>query len=199
VSDFLPIDVFLDGEIVARVEFPWRRGDFDVDGQLSAADIDLLSAAVRRGQYDRYFDLNTDGIVDQTDRELWVHDRFHTYYGDADLNGRFESADLVSVLAAGEYENPLVLNSGWQAGDWDGDGKFLTTDLVVALQDGGFEAEARLRHAVPESWPARESLLLASGVVLLITRRRYSAARSARQWQARGGRDETDGVPGVMW
>jgi hypothetical protein len=170
IPDFLSIDLLLEGQIVARVEFPWRLGDFDEDGTLSAADIDLLSAAIRRGEYDPYLDLTRDGTLDESDREVWVHDRRDTYYGDADLNGRFESGDLVVVLTAGEYEDEVARNSNWKTGDWNNDAEFSSSDLVLALQDGGYELGARLPRTVPEVWPALSVPLW--GVTLLVVARR---------------------------
>jgi hypothetical protein len=74
-----------------------------------------------------------------------------TYFGDADLDGQFNSSDLVLVLAAGEYEDDLAMNSGWASGDWDGDGDFTTGDLIEALAHGGYErAAAAAGAAVPE-------------------------------------------------
>ena len=64
---------------------------------------------------------------------------FHTYFGDANLDGEFNSTDLVAVLAAGEYEDGIESNSGWSEGDFDGDGEFTSSDLITALADGGYE------------------------------------------------------------
>jgi hypothetical protein len=130
-------------------------GDFTGNEVLDAADIDLLSVEVRAGTNDADFDLNSDSLVDQSDRTFWVHDLKQTYFGDADLNGEFESADLVRVLGFGEYEDDVDANSTWLDGDWDGDGDFTSGDLVLALGDGGYEAGPRAA-AVPEPstlWP----------------------------------------------
>jgi hypothetical protein len=70
------------------------------------------------------FDLNGDAVVDQRDLGVWVHDLMNTYFGDANFDGEFSSLDLVSVLAAGQYEDGIVSNSGWESGDWDGNGNF---------------------------------------------------------------------------
>ncbi len=74
-----------------------------------------------------------------------------TYFGDANLDGEFNTGDLVSVLSAGQYEDTVPQNSQWATGDWDGDGEFRTSDLVVALADGGFEQGPRAAvSVVPE-------------------------------------------------
>jgi hypothetical protein len=81
-------------------------GDFDRDGQLTAADIDLLSAQV--GQADVTFDLDGDGAVAQADRVVWVRDLAESFFGDADLDGSVAFGDFV-VLSAG-YRSPR----GWR-------------------------------------------------------------------------------------
>ncbi|MCA9172596.1 MAG: hypothetical protein KDB23_33255, partial [Planctomycetales bacterium] len=69
-----------------------------------------------------------------------------TYFGDANLDGEFNSADLINVFQAGQYEDAFSANSTWSTGDWNGDGEFTTSDFVVAFQDGGYEKGPR--HAV---------------------------------------------------
>ncbi len=59
--------------------------------------------------------------------------------GDANNDGLFNTADLVAVLTAGEYEDGIEGNSVWEEGDWNGDGDFDTGDLVYALQAGTYE------------------------------------------------------------
>ena len=49
-------------------------GDFDADGKLTAADIDILSAAVRGENAVALHDLNADGQVDLVDRVFWVRE-----------------------------------------------------------------------------------------------------------------------------
>jgi hypothetical protein len=126
-----------------------RPGDFDTDGALGATDIDLLSAQVRAVSTDPDYDLNGDGAVDDLDRGVWVHELKRTHFGDADLDGEFASPDLVQVLASGQYEDDVALNSTWGTGDWSGDGEFASGDLVLALADGGYDARPRRALAVP--------------------------------------------------
>jgi hypothetical protein len=63
--------------------------------------------------------------------------------GDSNLDGVFDSGDLVLVFQNGQYEDLIASNSGWADGDWDGDGDFTTSDLVVAFQSGSYVAAAR--------------------------------------------------------
>ncbi len=114
------------------------RGDFDQDGVVSPTDIDLLFAAISTQQPDSAFDLNGDMVVDLEDRDTMVHEIIGTYYGDANLDGAFNSSDLVSVFRSGGYEDEIPGNSTWESGDWNGDGEFNSTDLVLAFRDGGY-------------------------------------------------------------
>jgi hypothetical protein len=124
-------------------------GDFDLDGELTAVDMDLLSGAVLANDDNTFFDLNADALVDQTDRGIWVRDLKFTWFGDANLDGEFNSGDLVVVLASGKYEQDV--DSEWSSGDFDGNGRSDSGDLVVALSDGGYELGPRAAvQAVPE-------------------------------------------------
>ena len=126
-------------------------GDYDGDGLLDAADLDALSAAVRRGDSSPIYDLNNDAGVDDADRKEWVEVLKNTWFGDADLNGEFNSSDLVFVLIAGKYETGDSGN--WGDGDFNGDGIVNTSDLVTALVGGGYELGPRAAtsaSAIPE-------------------------------------------------
>jgi hypothetical protein len=139
-------------------------GDFDGDRHLTLTDVDQLAMAIRNAVADPKFDFTHDGVVTLADQESWVHDLKHTWFGDADLNGEFNSADLVQVLAAGKYEAPQGAIS-WYEGDWNADGLFNSTDLVDALADGGYEQGPRLpAAAVPEP----SGLLLVAGPLPLV-------------------------------
>jgi hypothetical protein len=147
-------------------------GDLDGDFSLTAADIDLLAAQLRTGSDDRRFDLDADGLIDVDDLQTLVHELFNTYFGDSNLDGQFNTADVVHVLASGEYEDGVVMNSSWSTGDWNGDGEFSSSDLVVALADGGFEQGPRAAvQAVPEPMSAL-MFCLGCCVLTLVCRRR---------------------------
>jgi hypothetical protein len=126
-------------------------GDFDEDGDLDWDDLGILTVQLRRGSNNPVFDLSDNGTSDMEDRGIWIKDLKMSWFGDANLDGEFNSSDLVSVLSAGEYEDGVEGNSGWATGDWDGDGDFSSADLVVALADGGYEQGPRAAvNAVPE-------------------------------------------------
>ncbi len=117
------------------------KGDFNGDGVCDASDIDVLAMAIRDGDTNGKYDLNGDGSVNSTDHSYLVRDIKSTWIGDADLNGEFNSADLVVLLAAGAYE--ANIEAGWAAGDFDGNGLVNASDLVAALSDGGYEQGPR--------------------------------------------------------
>lgn len=145
-------------------------GDYDGDAMLTAADIDLLNAEIRGGGNDVLFDLNNDAVVDAEDRRVWVEELKFTYFGDANLDGEFSSADFVTVFTAGEYEDAVAGNSTWATGDWDGDGEFSSSDFVQAFQAGGYEQGPRAAvAAVPEP---SGMILLSVGVLAFATRRK---------------------------
>ena len=80
--------------------------------------------------------------------------------GDANLNQKFNSSDLVQVFVAGKYETRE--DAGWEEGDWNGDQRFSTGDLIAAFDNGGYEAGplAAELNAVPE--PSGALLMLVS-------------------------------------
>ncbi len=158
-----------DGEIMILGKSVLRLtslpADFTNDGQLDVLDLELLTAEVASGSGNLQFDVDQDGDVDDGDRVFWIKVRKHSFMGDSNLDGVFDSSDVVQVFAAGEYEDGIPRNSGWADGDWDGDGDFTSTDIVVAFQDGGYEQGPREPVAVvPEPGTAG---LLAIGLVAI--------------------------------
>jgi hypothetical protein len=143
--------------------------DVDDNGAVDASDIDQLSEAVRTASTDTSFDVNHDGTVNEHDRRLWVAALNHTYFGDANLDGQFDSTDLVEVLASGTYEADV--DSSWATGDFDGDRRTNSSDLVIALADGGYEAGPRSAvSSVPE--PAAMTVILLAVAQMLLHRKR---------------------------
>jgi hypothetical protein len=114
------------------------RGDFDGDRRRTARDIDLLSFQIRSQRIDPAFDLNGDQFLTEADRDELVSQILGTFAGDTNLDGRFDSRDIVLVMQAGHYDNLLVGPAGWSQGDWNGDGVFNSSDLVHAFQVGRY-------------------------------------------------------------
>ena len=114
--------------------------DVNSDGAIDDLDLDAMFRAVRVGSDDLKFDLNSDGAVDQSDAVYLQRDVLGIRPGDANLDGRFDSRDFVTVFRSAGYEDDEENNSGWAEGDWNGDGDFTTFDLVVAFREGGYVA-----------------------------------------------------------
>ncbi|MCA9169040.1 MAG: hypothetical protein KDB23_15305, partial [Planctomycetales bacterium] len=141
--------------------------DFNVDDSIDAHDVDRLVVAIR-AKRDLSFDINHDHLLDGDDLVHWIREYKRTWFGDANLDGEYNSSDLVQVFQAGHYEDGVAMHSSWADGDWNGDGMFDTGDLVFAFQDGGYEQGSRAAvTAVPEP----------SGSVLLIVLTLVSSAR----------------------
>lgn len=120
-------------------------GDLDADDSVNSDDIDLLASKIGGRSIrawwlpDAAFDLNGDGHIESEDQRIWVHELKQTWFGDANLDGEFNSSDLINAFQGGKYEDSIEDNSTWSTGDWDADGDFTTGDLIVAFQDGGYE------------------------------------------------------------
>ena len=139
----------IEGYLEAKYFGSGLVGDFNQDGELNAPDIDDLTAQSASGANDLTYDLNDDSLVNEDDVQVWVKELFNSWMGDANLDGKFSSTDLVQVLAAGTYE--LDVPAVWSSGDFNGDARTNSTDLVVALGDGGYELGPRAAvAAVPE-------------------------------------------------
>jgi hypothetical protein len=124
--------------------------DLNGDRVCNCADIDLMTRAIGEGLDSPIYDLNQDGIVDPEDREFLLKELMRIPYGDSNLDGVFDSSDLVLVFGAGHYNDPNVTGFlSYCEGDWNGDGIFDSADLVLAFQ-GGYEISAEHALAVPE-------------------------------------------------
>ncbi len=121
-------------------------GDLTDDGRVDQQDIERMCLALQQG--DSQFDLTGDGLTDHADLDVLILVGLDTSYGDANLDGRFDSGDFVLVLQAGEFEDDVRGNSGWSEGDWNCDGEFTTADIVAALQAGGYMADANVASSI---------------------------------------------------
>jgi hypothetical protein len=61
--------------------------------------------------------------------------------GDANGDGVFDSADLMAVMDAGQYEDNIAGNSTFETGDWNGDGEFNSDDVIYVLQFGHYQKQ----------------------------------------------------------
>ena len=149
-----------------------KPGDYNGNGLLDADDLDM-HASIGIANQDLEYDVNEDGQVNTADRVIWVNDLKNTWMGDADLNGQFDSGDLVTVFAAAKYETGQ--QATWGQGDWNGDLEFSSGDLVTAFSNAGYEGGERpggpnpATAVVPE--PSSIVLLLIGSLLMLRIRR----------------------------
>lgn len=120
-------------------------------------------------EFDPTAPLDDGSLTDPQERLDYVHNVLGTWMGDSNLDGEFNSSDLVEVFTAGKYE--VDEKAGWAEGDWNGDMLFGSGDLVTAFTDGGYEVGPRPAvAAVPE--PSSAILLLFACLSGLALRRK---------------------------
>jgi hypothetical protein len=117
-------------------------GDVNDDDRVDNEDIDETCLAVRLGSDNPRYDHNRDGDVNGDDVTFLVQVILQTSVGDANLDGLFNSSDMVQVFQIGHYEDGIPNNSGWAEGDWNCDREFTSSDMVVAFQTGRYERVA---------------------------------------------------------
>ncbi len=117
-------------EVVGETE----SGDFNSDGLFNALDINAMCMAVHTVNASTRFDLDQSGTVDDVDHGIYLHTYLHVGFGDTNLDGIFDSTDLILAFQGGQYEDGLPINSTWETGDWNCDREFDSSDLVRAFQ-----------------------------------------------------------------
>ncbi len=119
-------------------------GDFDEDGELTLADIDLLSAAIVAGTSDSSrYDLDGNGPVDVDDLEMFLNIAGRTA-GDTDLNGEVGFTDFL-VLSS---NFGTTVTSRWSDGDFNASGEVDFADFLVL--SGNFGQASSSLQSVPE-------------------------------------------------
>ena len=118
-------------------------GDMNLDGVVDVRDVDRLCTAIANGNRDGRLDLTGDGEVDKADRDAFLM-AVDAVVGDSNLNGIFNSNDLIRVFSAGEYEDNVDGNSTWSTGDWNCDGEFNSQDFIEAFAAGTYTNNAKL-------------------------------------------------------
>ena len=122
--------------------------DLNGDGIVDDLDIDAIAGAMHGLAESPEFDLTDDGATDRADIDHLVENVLGTVYGDSNLDGIFDSSDLVNVFQSAEYEDDITGNSTWAEGDWDGDGDFTTADLVFVFQKATYSRAATGRFDI---------------------------------------------------
>lgn len=181
-------DLDNDGDMDAVVsssgafDFVWMNlsqigaGDFNADGKVDRQDVHQLCMMVRGSSSDSLFDLDGSGHVDTSDVDLLITQILGTSFGDANLDGYFNSTDMVRIFQAGQYEDGITANSNWSTGDWNCDGEFDSGDLIVAFQYGGYEA----RPASPFGPPTLNARIVDSAFAAAIDDEETDKKRAAK-------------------
>lgn len=117
----------------------------DVNGDGFVTPLDALMVANRLNETSGVaidtgsLDANDPTTVDDVDavEDFFAH--IQSTAGDSNLDGKFDSSDLVQVFQRGLYEDDEPRNATWEDGDWDGDRDVTTADLVFAFVHGTYE------------------------------------------------------------
>ena len=116
--------------IIYQVE----RGDFDDDGEPTAADLELLCAnlGLRTPSAINNYDLNHDYVVDQLDIDFWIAHAAETLRGDANLDGTVNFPDFLALA-----ENFGIVDDDlrWGDGDFNGDGIVNFIDFLALAKN----------------------------------------------------------------
>lgn len=145
----LRLDVWRVGAEV--IDLPEPRdsviGDFTDDRTINVDDITRLCQEINVPRRSLDFDMNNDNRVDRGDLDTLVHDLLETSYGDANLDGQFDSDDIVNMFIAGRYLTTSRDPTTWDQGDWNCDGVFDQHDIVEAFIDSGYVGAANANSA----------------------------------------------------
>ena len=155
--------------------FGGNRGDFNADGLINAEDIDQIQTEIGGLEHHPRFDLTSDGVVNQDDLNDLVLNILNTQFGDADLDGDIDRADLNQVGLNWRRTDVTT----WAEGDFNGDGRVDALDLN--------EVTSRWQLGV-----ANERAPLAAKQQ--VPRRRIRQSWSAAQVQLNSGHDVVDRV-----
>ncbi len=133
--------------------------DVNDDNVVNLADIESICSSLRAG--DSRYDFTQDGRVQPNDLWWVVQNVLKTGPGDANLDGRFDSDDLVRVFQAGNYESGLADSARWSTGDWNCDGRFTSSDLVLSFQSTPYAEDSLPSPALADLafaiWPTKRT------------------------------------------
>lgn len=144
-----------------------RTGDFDGDGEISVADINMLCAGVHTADASLELDLNGDGSVNGDDVAEMLTGT-NRLPGDADFDGEVEFVDFLALADSFGQE------AGWSDGDFNCNGVVQFDDFVTFAES--FRAANQVAAAsAPASVPEPSSAILAAMGILLLKRKDRSA------------------------
>jgi autotransporter-associated beta strand protein len=169
------IDTSMANEINLDVTTQYAPGDTNHDGFLNSLDIDWIyqnltvAPATYIGTwprplmpYNKWCDVNGDGVVSVLDVTYELNHYFHTSYGDANLDRATDFGDFQTLLNHWQASGAAI---GWAQADFNGDGVVDFLDFQILLNywnPGGWNYAP---SQTPE--PASLSLILLGGLALL--------------------------------
>jgi len=116
--------------------------------------------------YNKWCDVNGDGVVNQLDVTYELNHYFHTSYGDANLDRATDFGDFQTLLNHWQASGPTI---GWAQADYNGDGVVDFLDFQILLNywnPGGW-------NYAPSQTPEPASLsLILLGALGLVRRKR---------------------------
>ena len=151
----------MDGMLIAnRCKGSPTFGDFDHNGSLTMADLNLLIEATLDSQ-DTRFDLSCDGHIDSADVKVWAVEMLGTVPGDTNLDKKVTFADFLTLSAA------FGMEGSWARGNFDNDGVVGFSDFLALSNN--FGKGSMSVSTVPE--PSQLLLLFAATITLWPVRR----------------------------
>lgn len=133
-------------ELELRWAYVQADPDFNSNSAYDVFDLDVLVTMVSQSTYGSDADLDYDGDVDESDRNLMI-DVLDSVLGDVNGDGVFNSADLVALFTAGEYETNSIAT--YSQGDFNADGVFDSGDLVEVFEASTYSQGA---EALLDDW-----------------------------------------------
>ncbi len=175
-SDFYTVEMavnFALGEpgatLFGRIQFVPDFTDLNGDGLADCQDVDALSNVIATGVFDDHYDANNDGVVNQSDLQVWLEQAGRRAFGDplrlgdADLNGRVDARDF-HIWNAHRFTH----QTGYCAGNFN-------ADDVIDVADFNIWSENKFHHSrgaiVPE--PTAANLIVYFGGCLWIMAERF--------------------------
>jgi hypothetical protein len=152
-------------------------GDYNDNGTVEQADLDLLGIEIAAGTNNVVFDVNGDQLVNAADRDVFLGGDLissgNKLNGDAEFDGQVQFADFV-ILSSNFGKSGV-----WSQGDFDVDGVVQFGDFVILSNNFGQSVAAAA--AVPE--PATTTLLSLTCLVGVVAfgRRRCSHTSKDRR------------------
>jgi len=113
---------------------PWAKGSpkqvtgsgVIIEGKRILTNSHVVNYAIRRGDMDLRFDVNSDEIVDHHDRAFLIWDILPTQEGDANLDGEIDFNDFQTLS-----NNVGAVDAAYTEGDFTGDGIVGFSDFVI--------------------------------------------------------------------